>query len=32
MVTPCVIADHEEEWERTRRIRERLEPYTGIQR
>ena len=32
MVTPYVIADHEEGWELTRRIREQLELHTEIQR
>ena len=32
MVTPYVIADHEEGWELTRRIREQLELHTDLQR
>ena len=32
MVTPYVIADHEEGWELTRRIREQLNLHTEIQR
>ena len=32
MVTPYVIADHEEGWELTRRIREQLDLHTEIQR
>ena len=32
MVTPYVIADHEEGWELTRRIREQLDLHTQIQR
>ena len=32
MVTPYVIADHEEGWELTRRIREQLELHTEVQR
>ena len=32
MVTPYVIADHEEGWELTRRIREQLHLHTEIQR
>ena len=32
MVTPCVIADHEEGWELTRRIREQLDLHTEFQR
>ena len=32
MVTPYVIADHEEGWELTRRIREQLNLHTEIRR
>ena len=32
MVTPYVIADHEEGWELTRRLREQLDLHTEIQR
>ena len=32
MVTPYVIADHEEGWELTRRIREQLDLHTEFQR
>ena len=32
MVTPYVIADHEEGWELTRRIREQFDLHTEIQR
>ena len=32
MVTPYVIADHEEGWELTRRIREQLDLHTELQR
>ena len=32
MVTPYVIADHEEGWELTWRIREQLDPHTDLLR
>ena len=32
MVTPCVIADHEEGWELARRIRGQVDLHTGILR
>ena len=30
MVIPCVVGDHEEGWELTRRIREQLDPHAEI--
>ena len=32
MVTPYVVADHEEGWELTRRIRDQLDLHTEIRR